>query len=99
MGDVWLALVAPDGAVVLADGRVDNFIPAPMWDADGRWLIFNPPFDKSLFGCDTHAARPAPVPIVRRRGRVSPLIDVTDLVPGRVAGPGIERSPTAEPAR
>jgi hypothetical protein len=74
-----LVLVGADGRVILADGRVDNFIPAPVWDADSRWLIFDPPFDKSLFACDTHASRPALVPIVRRRGRPNPLIDVTDL--------------------
>lgn len=75
-----LVLIGADGRVVLVDGQVDDFIPAPVWDADSRWLIFNPPFDKSLFACDTHAPRPALVPIVRRRGRPGPLIDVTDLI-------------------
>lgn len=92
-----LALVDRDGCVVVADGRVDNLIPAPVWDADGRWLVFNPPFDKSLFACDTHAPRPALVPIVRRRGRPSPLIDVTDLVTTGVTDPRVARSRSVEP--
>jgi hypothetical protein len=92
-----LALVGRDGSVVLADGRVDNLIPGPVWDAARRRLVFNPPFDKSLFACDTHAPQPALVPIVRRRGRPSPLIDVSHLVAAEVADPSVAPSRNIEP--
>jgi hypothetical protein len=71
-----LALVeAATGAVTLADGRFDNFNSTPVWSADGRRLVFDAPFDKSLFVCDVAERRL--LPVLRRRGRVSPLVDLT----------------------
>jgi len=63
------------GAVTLAEGRIDNFATTPVWTADSRWLVFNAPFDKSLFACEIAAMRLQP--LLRRRGRPSPLVDVT----------------------
>ena len=71
-----LALIeAETGAVTLAEGRIDNFATTPVWTADSRWLVFNAPFDKSLFACEIASMRLQP--LLRRRGRPSPLADVT----------------------
>jgi Tol biopolymer transport system component len=64
----------------LVQGRFDNFCTTPVWSPDGRWLLFNAPFDKSLFACDTHARPPVLQPFLRRRGRPSPLADITHSV-------------------
>jgi hypothetical protein len=72
-----LALVdTATGAAALATGRFDNFATTPVWSQDGAWLIFDAPFDTSLFACHVRAASPTLVPVVRRRGRPVPLIDV-----------------------
>jgi hypothetical protein len=77
-----LVLVAvDDGEVRLVEGHFDNFATAPVWTADGSWLIFEAPFDKSMFACCLADAEPTLEPIVRRRGRPVPLVDVTDLLP------------------
>jgi hypothetical protein len=67
------------GAVTLAEGRFDNFATTPVWSADSRRLIFDAPFDRSLFACDVAGRPPRLTAIVRRRGRPTPLIDVTAL--------------------
>lgn len=76
-----LALVdCASGAVTLSDGRFDNFASAPVWTADGSWALFDAPFDKSLFACDVRASPPRLIPILRRRGRPVPLLDVTAIL-------------------
>jgi hypothetical protein len=77
----WTRLALIDVATAkahLVDGRFDNFASTPVWSNDGRWLLFDAPFDKSLFACDTHAVTPTLLPFLRRRGRISPLVDITD---------------------
>ena len=77
-----LALVAiDDGEIRLVDRRFDNFATAPVWTADGSWLIFDAPVDKSMFACRIADGEPTLQPLVRRRGRPSPLVDVTDILP------------------
>jgi len=86
-----LALIdAATGAVRLAEGHFDNFASAPLWSADSRWLIFDAPFDKSLFACDTGEPQPRLTPVLRRRGRPVPRIDVTAITrnSGSSASPG-----------
>ena len=71
-----LALVeTATGGVTLAEGVFDNFATTPVWSADSGSLVFNAPFDKSLFSCDMATRRLSP--LLRRRGRPSPLIDIT----------------------
>lgn len=65
---------ARTGAVRVADGGFDNFASSPVWTADGRWVIFDAPFDLSLYACDTLADQPTLIPVLRKRGRPSPLV-------------------------
>jgi hypothetical protein len=83
MQPAWSRLVlvtCATGATNVPAGRFDNFASTPVWTADGRWLLFDAPFDTSLFALDTHAPAPELTPVVRRRGRPSPLIDITALI-------------------
>jgi hypothetical protein len=79
----WMRLALVDfatGRVRLAEEHFGNFVWGPVWSRDGSWLIFNAPFDKSLFACRVHEDPPNLVPVVRRRGRPGPLVDVTDVL-------------------
>lgn len=67
------------GAATLVGGRFDGFASAPVWSRDSTWLMFDAPFDSSLFLCDTRPTRPTLTPIVERRRRPSPLIDITGI--------------------
>ena len=67
------------GAATVADGAFDDFATAPVWSGDGRWLVFDAPFDRSSFACDVAERPPRLTPIVRRRSRLSPLVDVTAI--------------------
>jgi hypothetical protein len=76
----WTRLAFVDtatGTSVVAEGRFNEFATSPVWTADSRWVIFDAPYENSLFACEAQAARPQLIPIVRRRGRPNPLIDVT----------------------
>jgi hypothetical protein len=76
----WTKLAFVDtatGPSVVAEGRFNDFATSPVWTADSRWVIFDAPYENSLFACEAHAAPPQLIPIVRRRGRPRPLIDVT----------------------
>jgi hypothetical protein len=76
-----LALInTATGEVTMTTDRFDNLASPPVWSHNGAWLIFNAPFDKSLFACDVTRSPPHLIPIVCRRGRPSPLIDVTAII-------------------
>jgi len=79
----WRRLALVDVAtadVTLVDGRFDDFGTTPVWNRDGSWIIFDAPFDKSLVACDVGSGTPRLHPILRRRGRPGPLVDVTHLI-------------------
>jgi hypothetical protein len=67
------------GSAATVNGLFIDFGTAPVWSSDSRWLVFNAPFDKSLFVCDVEANEPTLRPVVRQRGRPGPLIDVTSF--------------------
>jgi hypothetical protein len=69
-----LALIDATSATVrLAEGRFDNFAAAPVWTADGSWLVFDAPFDKSWFVCQVSHPEPSLVPVMKGPARPSPL--------------------------
>jgi hypothetical protein len=67
------------GAVTLSKDRFDNFATPPVWSQDCCWLIFDAPFGESLYACDVRKPSLELTPVVRRRRRLSPLIDVTAI--------------------
>jgi hypothetical protein len=79
--DCSLALIdVATGDATLAEGSFQNHASTPVWNADGSWLVFDAPFDKSLFACNITDTGAILVPIVRRRGRPGPILDVTGIV-------------------
>jgi Tol biopolymer transport system component len=78
----WTRMVLVDcatGEVTLIEGRFDNSAWTPVWSHDSAWLVFDAPFDKSLFACHVHDPSPSLIQILRRRGRPAPLVDITDI--------------------
>jgi hypothetical protein len=79
----WTHLVLVEcasGVATVPSGRFDNFATDAVWSADSRWLLFDAPFDASLFAVDTHDSEPRLIPVLHRRSRPVPLVNVTGSV-------------------